>query len=155
MKFSPKQPNFPNPSVSKPTKVSYTKGKSDVSTINRWFEGKGRKYQSGKFSEQQIKNPFDKFANNSSTASSTSHNSQVPVQKWKPVIKNANVVKDKITINGNPKLLNEYISISRSDDVDIMDFVTNKVKTWFLNSNNLFHSTNDGPNKSWVPKFFQ
>ena len=40
VKFSPKQPNFPNPSVSKPTKVSYTKGKSDVSTLNRWFEGK-------------------------------------------------------------------------------------------------------------------
>ena len=39
-KFSPKQPNFPNPSISKPNKVSYTKGKSDVSTINRWFEGK-------------------------------------------------------------------------------------------------------------------
>ena len=39
-KFSPKQPKFPNPSVLKPTKVSYTKGKSDVSTINRWFEGK-------------------------------------------------------------------------------------------------------------------
>jgi len=135
--------------------VSYTKGKSDVSTINRWFEGKWRKYQSGKFSEQQIKNAFNEFANNSSTTSSTSHNSQVPVQKWKPVIKSANVVKDKITINGNPKLLNEYISISRSDDVDIMDSVTNKVKTWFLNSKNLFHSTNDGPNKSWVPKFFQ
>ena len=52
MKFSPKQPNFPNPSVSKPTKVSYTKGKSDVSTINHWLEGKGRQYQNGKFSEQ-------------------------------------------------------------------------------------------------------
>ena len=64
-------------------------------------------------------------------------------------------MKDKIAINGNPKLLNDYILISRSDDVDIMDSVTNKVKTWFLNSKNLFHSTNDGPNKSWVPKFFQ
>ena len=155
MKFSPKQPNFPNPSVSKPTKVSYTKGKSDVSTINHWFEGKGKKYQSGKFSEEQIKSAFDKYTNNSSTESTSSNNSQVPVQKWKPVIKNANVVKDKITINGNPKLLNDYISKSRTDDVDIIDSVTNKVKTWFLNSKNLFHSTNDGPKKSWVPKFFQ
>ena len=64
-------------------------------------------------------------------------------------------MKDKITINGNPKLLNDYISKSRTDDVDIIDSVTNKVKTWFLNFKNLFHSTKDGPNKSWVPKFFQ
>ena len=72
MKFSPKQPNFPNPSISKPTKVSYTKGKSDVSTINHWFEGKGKKYQSGKFSEEQIKSAFDKFTNNSSIESTSS-----------------------------------------------------------------------------------
>nr|KAJ0207989.1 hypothetical protein LSAT_V11C500266000 [Lactuca sativa] len=49
MKFSPKQPNFPNPSVSKPTKVSYTKGKSDVCTINRWLEGKERHIKMGSF----------------------------------------------------------------------------------------------------------
>ena len=154
-KFSPKQPNFPNPSISKPTKVSYTKGKFDVCTINSWLEGQGKQYQNGKFSEQQIKTAFDKFVNKSTTGSSSSHDSQVPVQKWKPVMKVANVVKDEMKVNGNPKLLNNYISISRSDDVDIMDSVTDKVKTWFLNSKNLFKTTNEGPNKFWVPKFFQ
>ena len=58
-------------------------------------------------------------------------------------------------LNENPKLLNNYISISRSDDVDIIDSVTDKVKTWFLNSKHLFKNTNGGPNKSWVHKFFQ
>ena len=69
-------------------------------------------------------------------------------------MKVANVVKDEMKVNGNPKLLNNYISISRSDDVDLMDSVSDKVKTWFLNSKNLFKTTNVGPNKSWVPKFF-
>ena len=111
-KFSPKQPNFPNPSISKPTKVSYTKRKYDVYTINNWLEGKGKQYQNGKFSEQQIKTAFDKFVNKSTTGSSSSHDSQVPVKKWKLVMKVANVVKDEMKVNGNPKLLNNYISIS-------------------------------------------
>ena len=154
MKFSPKQPNFPNPSDSKPTKVSYTKGKSDVYTINNWLEGQGKQYQNGKSSKQQIKIAFDKFVNESSIGSSSSHDSQVPVQKWKPVMKVANVVKDEKKVNGNPKLSNNYILISRSDDVNLIDSVTDKVKTWFLNSKNLFKTTNDGPNKFWVPNFF-
>ena len=92
--------------------------------------------------------------NESSTGSSSSHDSQVLVQKWKPVVKVAKVVKDEVKVNGNPKLSNNYISISRSDDVDLIDSVTDKVKMWFLNSKNLFNATNEGPNKYWVPKFF-
>ena len=128
-KFLPKQPKFPNSSISKPTKVLYTKGKSDVYTINNWLEGQGKQYQNGKFSKQQIKTAFDKFVNESSTGSSSSHDSQVPVQKWKPVVKVVKVVKDEVKVNGNPKLSNNYISISRSDDVDLIDSVTDKVKT--------------------------
>ena len=153
--FHPNNQIFPNPSITKPTKVSYTKGKSDVYTINNWLEGQGKQYQNGKFSKQQIKTAFDKFVNESSTGSSSSHDSQVPVRKWKPVMKVVKVVKDEMKVNGNPKLSNNYISISRSDDVDLIDSVTDKVKTWFLNSKNLFNTTNEGPNKSWVPKFFQ
>ena len=52
VKFTPQKPNFPNPSVNKPSKVSYIKGHSDMNNLDHWLEGKGKIYQSGKFSQQ-------------------------------------------------------------------------------------------------------
>ena len=93
--------------------------------------------------------------NESFAGSSSSHGLNVPVQTWKPVVEVKQVAKAEVKIKENPKLLNNFISISRSDDVDLNQSVKEKVKTWVLNSKNLFNTTNEGPNKSWVPKFFQ
>ena len=153
-KFSPKQPNFPNHSITKPTKVSYTKGKSDVNSINNWLEGQGKQFQTGKFSQQQIKTAFKKNLNEYFAGSSSSHGLNVPVQTWKPVVEVKHVAKAEVKIKENPKLSNNFISISRSDDVDLIHSIKEKVKTWVLNSKNLFNATNEGPQKTWVPKFF-
>ena len=45
-KFTPQKPNFPNPSITKPSKVSSTKGKSEVHSMNHWLEGQGKRFQS-------------------------------------------------------------------------------------------------------------
>ena len=58
-KFIPQKPNFPNPSAQKATKVSYTKGTSEVETMNHWLENNGKKYQSGKFSQHQINKAYE------------------------------------------------------------------------------------------------
>ncbi|XP_052619531.1 uncharacterized protein LOC111895070 [Lactuca sativa] len=125
-KFSPKQPKFPNHSITKPTKLSYTKGKSDVNSINTWLEGKGKQFQNGKYS-QQIKTVFKKYVNEFYVESLSSHGSIVPIQKWKPVMKVKHVAKDEVKIKENPKLSNNFISISRSDDVDLIQSVKEKM----------------------------
>lgn len=86
-KFTSQKPNFPNPSAHKATKVSYTKSSSEVQTINHWLERNGKQYQSGKFSQHQIKNAYELYLNESSSGSSFSKESNTPVQKWQPISK--------------------------------------------------------------------
>ena len=49
--FKPTQPQFSNPVSKQQVKALFSKGKSDVKNINHWLEGKGKPYQSGKFSQ--------------------------------------------------------------------------------------------------------
>ena len=67
--------------------------------------------------------------NESAADSLSSHGSTVPVQKWKPVMKVKQVANAEVKIKENPKLPNNFISISRLDDVDLIQSVKEKVKT--------------------------
>ncbi|XP_052623760.1 uncharacterized protein LOC111907064 [Lactuca sativa] len=106
-----------------------TKGKSNVNSINSWLEGKGKQFQNDKFSQQQIKTAFEKYVNESYAESLSSNGSTVPVQKWKPVMKVKQVANAEVKIKENPKLPNNFISISRLDDVDLIQSVKEKLKT--------------------------
>lgn len=75
MEFKPKEPNFPNPSSKQKSKASYVKGKTDVKNISHWLEGKGKSFQPGKFSQEQIKHAYEKYLNESSNGSSSSKES--------------------------------------------------------------------------------
>lgn len=49
--LTPQKPNFPNSSITKPTKVSCSNEKSEIHSINNWLEGQGKRYQSERFSQ--------------------------------------------------------------------------------------------------------
>ena len=137
-KFTPQKPNFLNPSAHKATKVSYTKGSYGVETINHWLEEKGKKYQSGKFSQYQIKKAYEQYSNDTSFGNSSSKESNTPVQKWQPISKEQHTEKHEKNVSGSPKLSKNYVSISLTDDVDLIDTFKTKVQNWALGSK--FHS---------------
>lgn len=58
-----------------------------MTNIDHWLEGKGKIYQSAKYSQQQIKDAYEKYLNESSCGSSTSKETNLVVQKSRPVSK--------------------------------------------------------------------
>ena len=122
-KFTPQKPNFPNPSVHKATRVMNSKGTSEVKSINHWVEGQGKKFQVGKFSEQQIRNAYEEYLNESLTGSSSSQDSNISVQRWQPINKATRIEKPEVESNESPKLSKNYVSISFTDDVDLIDSI--------------------------------
>ncbi|XP_052624916.1 uncharacterized protein LOC128132402 [Lactuca sativa] len=84
--FTPKQPKFPKPAAKQFSKVSCVKGNSYVKNINHWLEGKEKSFQSTQFSQQQIKEAYEKYFNESSNGSS-SKDSQHTGKQWRPISK--------------------------------------------------------------------
>ena len=82
MNFIPQKPNFSNPSTKQPSKVSYTKGCLEMNNTNHWLEGKGKSFQSGKYSHQQIKEAYEKYLNESSNGSFSSKDYIPSVKAW-------------------------------------------------------------------------
>ena len=70
--FTPNQPSFRNPVSKQWIKALFVKGKSDAKNINHWLEGKGKSYQSGRFSQEEIKFAYESYLNMSQTKSSSS-----------------------------------------------------------------------------------
>ena len=83
--WTPQKPNFPNPSITKPSKVSSTKGKSEVHSVNHWFEGQGKTFQTGKFAQGQIQLAYAKYLNEFTDGSFSSQDSNTLIQQWKPI----------------------------------------------------------------------
>ena len=155
-KFTPQKLNFPYPSTHKANKVSYTKGSSEVQTKNHWLEVKGKKYQLRKFSQNQIRKSYEQYLNDSSSGSSSSRESNIPIQKWQPISKVQNTEKHEVKVSESPKLSKNYVSISLTDDVDIIDTFKSKVRNWALGSkfHSLFQANDQGPKQPWIPKLF-
>lgn len=61
--FEPKNPHFQNHDSKQKMKASFAKGRSDVRNINHWFEGKGKQYQSGKYSQEEIQSTYEMYLN--------------------------------------------------------------------------------------------
>ena len=92
--FTPQKPNFPNPLITKPTKVSCSN---------------------------------EKYLNESTTRILSSQDSDIPIQRWKPINKLTRIEKPEVQSNENPKLSKNYISISLDNDVNLIDSITAKI----------------------------
>ena len=57
--FKPKNPHFPNLDSKQKMKTSFAKGRCDVKNVNHWLERKGKQYQSGKYSQEQIQSAYE------------------------------------------------------------------------------------------------
>lgn len=85
--FAPQKPNFPNLTKKQTMEASYEKGIASRKNIDHCLEGKGKIYQSSKYSKDQINEAYEKYVNTSSNGSSSSKDSTILVKAWKPVIK--------------------------------------------------------------------
>ena len=149
--FVPQKPNFPNPSVQHPSKVLYTKGFSQAKNIDHWLEGKGRMYQSRNYSQQQIKDAYEKYVNTSSTGSLSSNDLNVSIKKWRVVVKATHVKsqfkRTKDDVSNNPKLSKNYVSSPLPSDVDLIDSFNIKICDWVKSTvfNSVLKTNFQGP----------
>ena len=118
-------------------------------------------YQSSKFSKEQIHEAYDKYANPSTNGSSSSKESNILVKVWQPVTKakrkESQTQDAKGEVSENLKIIKTHISDPSNENVRFIDSFKNKVYDWVNGCNlQLNHKPNmNGPNKAWVPKFFQ
>ena len=79
-----------------------------MQNIDHWLKGKGKSYQTGKFSLQQIKNAPEMYLNEISNVSSSSKDSTSSFKAWRPVSKErstkSQTEKKKLKVSDNPKL---------------------------------------------------
>lgn len=75
--FIPQNPNFPNHTKKQTLKFPYEKGITPKRNIDHWLEGKGKMYQSSKFSNEQIHKAYEKYVNTSLNGSSSSKDSNI------------------------------------------------------------------------------
>lgn len=57
----PDDPHFLTPKSIQKSKVSFSKGKTNVDNFNQWLEPKGTRYQSKEFSQDQVKNAYENY----------------------------------------------------------------------------------------------
>ena len=87
------------------------------------------------------------------TGSSSSLESSPSVRKWEEVPKEKveawRTAQIKIKVSVEPKLMNDFISLPKSIEVDLSDILKSKVRSWVLGSyfHNAFHYNNEGPKK--------
>ncbi|XP_052621689.1 uncharacterized protein LOC128127279 [Lactuca sativa] len=100
------------------------------------LEGKGKIYQSGKFSQQQIKDAYEKYVNESSSGRSSSKDSTPFVQTWRPKLKVKKfknlTERKKENVSDNPKSSKVYVSAPLSHDVELIDSFKSKVQNWVM-----------------------
>ena len=72
MTFKTDNPCFLNPKSTQSSKVSFSKGKSNIKNFNRWFENKGKRYQSKEFSQAQLQKAYENHLCESSNGSTSS-----------------------------------------------------------------------------------
>ncbi|XP_023728194.1 uncharacterized protein LOC111875895 [Lactuca sativa] len=91
----------------------------------------GKRFHSGKFSQEQIKDVYEKYLNESSNESSSQKESNPSVKKWRTISKEnvskKETKKNEEKVNVNFKSSNDYISIPLNNDVDLIDNVKTKV----------------------------
>ena len=85
--FISQKPNFPNNTKKQTLKASHAKGITSRKNIDHWLEGRGKVYQSSKFSEEQIKEAYEKYVNTSSNRRSSSKDLNISIKSWRPVTK--------------------------------------------------------------------
>lgn len=79
--FKPKQLHIQNPDLKQKVKDSFVKGKTKMKNVNHWIDGKGKPYQSRKFSQEEIRYAYESYLNESQTGSSSSMESNPLVRK--------------------------------------------------------------------------
>ena len=92
--------------------------------------------------------------------STSSQESTPRMGKWKEVkkekidVSQRKVKKEEIKVETSS--VHDYISNPKADEVDLMDNLKSKVHNWVLSSSlhNLFQTNDQGPKRSWGPKFF-
>ena len=150
-----------NPLKKQADKVSYAKGITTKRNIDHWLEGKGKIYQSSKFSKEQIHEAYDKYANPSTNGSLSSKESNISVKVWQPVTRakreKSQTQDAKGEISENLNKIKTHISDPSNENVRFIDSFKTKVYDWVNGCTlQLNHKPNlNGPNKAWVPKFFQ
>ena len=96
------------------------------------MEGKGKRFQFGKFSQERIKDAYEKYLNESSNVSSSSKESNPSVQKWREIltenVSKKEPKKSEVHVDVDCKSSNDYISIPLNNDVDLIDSVKTKVR---------------------------
>ena len=131
-----------------------------MNSLDHWLEGKTKISQSGKFSQQQIKDACEKYVNESLSGSSSAKGSTPFVQTWRPILKVKKfenlTERKKENVSENPKSSKLYVSAPLTHDVDLIDSFKSKVRNWVLSSNLhfVFQANHQGPRQPWVPKFF-
>ena len=141
-------------------RMSREKGITSRKNIDHWLEGKGKIYQSNKYSKEQIHEAYEKYVNTSSNGSSSSKDSNILVKSWRPVT-NAKTVQSKSqdakgNVSEHSKLSNTYVSVPLDDEVNLIDSLKTKVCDWVKSSsfNSKLKSNFQGSKKAWVPKIF-
>ena len=118
-------------------------------------------YQSSKFSKEQIHEAYDKYANPSMNGSSSSKESNITVKSWKPVTKAKSDISQtqhaKGYISENLDTIKTHISDPLNENVKFVDSFKTRVCDWVNGCTLQLKKTSNmnGPNKFWVPKFFQ
>ena len=114
-----------------PLKASYIKGQSDINSLDHQLDNKGKIYQSRKYSQQQIKDAYEKYLDESSSGSSSQKESNPSIQTWRPILKVNNfenqTTKKKENVSDNPKSSKVYVSMPLTHDVDLIDSFKSKV----------------------------
>ena len=158
--FVPQKPNFPNYTKKETMRTYREKGMTSRKNVDHWLEGKGKIYQSNKYSKEQIHEAYEKYVNTSSNSSSSSKDSNISVKVWRPVTKAKTVQsltqEAKGNVSEHSKLSNTYVSVSLDDEINLIDSLKTKVCDWVKSSSlhAMLKSNFQGPNKPWVPKFF-
>ncbi|KAL7618630.1 hypothetical protein Lser_V15G03678 [Lactuca serriola] len=129
--FVPQKPNFPNYTKKETMRTSREKGIASRKNIDHWLEGKGKIYQSNKYSKEQINEAYEKYVNTSSNGSSSSKDSNISVKAWRAVSKAKTVQSQtqdaKGEVNEHSKLSNSNVSVPLDDEVNLIDNLKTKV----------------------------
>ena len=85
----------------------------NVKNLYHWLEGKGKQYQSWKFSQEEIMIAYEIYLNDLTSGSSSSKESNPIIQKWKAVPKEKVDFSQTAKVQGNvsvdSKPLNDFI----------------------------------------------
>ena len=109
-----------------------------MKNIDHWLDGKSKRFQSAKFSQEVIKEEYEKYLNESSNGSSSSQESNISIKQWKALPKSTvrakKTEKEKEKVIEDLKPTNAYFSVP--------------------SFHNIIQTNYQGPKQPWGPNFF-